>query len=542
MSVDNDQPQTWGLSPEQADAMIGGDNIMLTACPGSGKTRSVAARLAWSEAVGRSVALSSYTNVGANEIAESVRRDHGLSLGSDHFVGTLHQFLFQYVLRPFGHLEMGCATVPMVASEPLTWDDYRFDRVGELRTRQRRQSANTVPERSAAQATKKAQAIAGLVTPDDALYWCLETLRKHEVARQSLAARFHEVMVDEAQDTTDLQLACLEQLHEAGLRSIVLVGDFDQSIFSFTGARPDLFRRFARDRSLSVASLNENYRCSQAICDVAWHFSTKSTPDRAVGPNRGFAQRPTVTLFDDGDPRSAIADFTTYIGNLGIQLSDAVVVARGNDLASVLGGKPKLRRPLSILGRAKSAGVGLSKALVHDVEQLLTEAAFRGEPVTRDTDRLRVRVAAMDLIEALPPLETDSMIWASDAMPLLTHYAGVAFPERRDTASLALQGQSGATMAQLFAPPPGGVRVDTIHGVKGQSFDAVLLVAAPPEGWRDGQTDQWSTLLDDGNTSEELRLVYVALTRARKVLVIAAPSSVSSAALESFAERGFATP
>lgn len=73
----------------------------------------------------------------------------------------------------------------------------------------------------------------------------------------------------------------------------------------------------------------------------------------------------------------------------------------------------------------------------------------------------------------------------------------------------------------------GSIRLDTVHGAKGQSIEAVLLVlkTKPPSGKAYKKLILENTVRD----SEELRIVYVAVTRAKKVLRIAVPMSDKSA-------------
>ncbi len=96
-----------------------------------------------------------------------------------------------------------------------------------------------VTRRHAARARqlKCAHARAGFVSQSDVLYWSLEILRGYPRLARALAGRFDELIVDEAQDTSDVQLACLELLHSTGrLRSLMVVADLEQSIYAFHGA------------------------------------------------------------------------------------------------------------------------------------------------------------------------------------------------------------------------------------------------------------------------------------------------------------------
>jgi hypothetical protein len=78
-------------------------------------------------------------------------------------------------------------------------------------------------------------------------------------------------------------------------------------------------------------------------------------------------------------------------------------------------------------------------------------------------------------------------------------------------------------IAALFQESPDSVfRCDTIHGVKGATFEAVMVVLKR----RTGSTQYYRTLLaSKAFSDEEIRIVYVGLTRPRKLLVLCVPSA-----------------
>jgi superfamily I DNA/RNA helicase len=84
--------------------------------------------------------------------------------------------------------------------------------------------------------------------------------------------------------------------------------------------------------------------------------------------------------------------------------------------------------------------------------------------------------------------------------------------------------------AQALFPP---IRQETIHQVKGESIDAVLVL---------GSTKFWNSVIDsvtNGENSEDRRLAYVAMTRARHLLVVALPASHFDNHAEKWAAWGF---
>ena len=110
---------------------------------------------------------------------------------------------------------------------------------------------------------------AGLIDFSDFEHLALVILR-HEDVRQYYQQKFHEVYIDEYQDTSSIQDAILSTV---GQGNCLMVGDIKQSIYKFRHARPSIFRKKAaayRDLSGGVLfELNRNFRSVAGILDAA---------------------------------------------------------------------------------------------------------------------------------------------------------------------------------------------------------------------------------------------------------------------------------
>jgi DNA helicase-2/ATP-dependent DNA helicase PcrA len=104
---------------------------------------------------------------------------------------------------------------------------------------------------------------------DDLLLRAVELLREHPKVREAWNARFQYLMVDEFQDTNHVQEEIVRLL--AGARkNVCVVGDEDQSIYGWRGARAGNLKRFTEDfPDARVIRLEDNYRSSQTILDAA---------------------------------------------------------------------------------------------------------------------------------------------------------------------------------------------------------------------------------------------------------------------------------
>jgi DNA helicase-2/ATP-dependent DNA helicase PcrA len=104
---------------------------------------------------------------------------------------------------------------------------------------------------------------------DDLLLRAVELLREHPKVREAWNARFQYLMVDEFQDTNHAQEEIVRLLAGAQ-KNVCVVGDEDQSIYGWRGARAGNLKRFTEDfPDAKVIRLEENYRSTQTILDAA---------------------------------------------------------------------------------------------------------------------------------------------------------------------------------------------------------------------------------------------------------------------------------
>ncbi|HEY58605.1 MAG TPA: UvrD-helicase domain-containing protein [Anaerolineae bacterium] len=105
---------------------------------------------------------------------------------------------------------------------------------------------------------------------DDLLLWAVRLLSENEAVRQRYARRFKHILVDEFQDTNPAQYQLLKLLASHHHRNLFVVGDIDQSIYSWRGADYRNVLRFEEDfPNARVILLEENYRSTQTILDAA---------------------------------------------------------------------------------------------------------------------------------------------------------------------------------------------------------------------------------------------------------------------------------
>jgi superfamily I DNA/RNA helicase len=569
------------ISVAQRAAVEHPGNFFLSACPGSGKTRTVGVRTAWAavDGEGRIIAATSYTNTAVRQIQEAAAAA-GAPIAEPHFVGTLHSFLLRYVFYPFGHLVMGCEPPARLVfgdfhrvNDPQTFAqfedgkpkpppipvwDFHFrpnggvvinkgdipyglpldpqevvKRCGEYVVEQKRELAKR-----------------GIASPSDAMFYALDVLQQHQVVREALATRFDEIIVDEVQDTSAVQLECIRQLHATGkLASVVLTGDLEQAIYEWAGAHPEDVEALVSDLGLEEVFLNENFRSSQAICDVAYRFSRREAADVAIGENCDLGHAPELLLYDKDDPRQAIAAFEQRLDELGIEKHNARVLCRGGALQERLleaAGIDVKSRVLKVLGRAavavREAGVdAVARRDVEELERLLRSFVWKEPPASLDwEDRLAFRDALMRLFEFLPDVELQLKEWIPDARAAVKDALAVfgSLEVQPGDKMKVTQAISSVRAADAFGRQSGTpLEALTVHSVKGETHEGVLLVGARTTKYDHGA--QWLESPQSAQEPEEVRVAYVALTRAAKYCLVALPSGTSQGTIDEFMSRGF---
>lgn len=168
---------------------------------------------------------------------------------------------------------------------------------------------------------------------DDMLTQCYQLLREEVAVREYWQRKYKFILVDEFQDVNQAQFACLQILAEKH-QNLFVVGDDDQSIYAFRGARPDFLLHFPTlYPAAKKVTLNTNYRSTERIVNLA---------ERVIGNNevrfvknmKGIGEAgDKVTFFLAEDAAKEAAHIAEKIGRLldeGVPLTEIAVIYRTN--------------------------------------------------------------------------------------------------------------------------------------------------------------------------------------------------------------------
>lgn len=169
---------------------------------------------------------------------------------------------------------------------------------------------------------------------DDILVYTNALLYKREEARK-IVQNFKYVMVDEAQDLSIYQYEFIHLLEDNGVENILLVGDLDQNIYSWRGARPRLFMEFYQKSK--KYSLNINYRSTSPIVQCSKSL-IKHNKDRIkinlISNIHGDKVKPVCNCFKSNpDELSWVAKNIKSVLNSGVSPSEIAILYRANYLS-----------------------------------------------------------------------------------------------------------------------------------------------------------------------------------------------------------------
>ncbi|MCW2600528.1 MAG: ATP-dependent helicase [Frankiales bacterium] len=351
---------------------------------------------------------------------------------------------------------------------------------------------------------KTAQGVADF---DDMLMYTAGILEEHAEVAEEFRARYRSFVVDEYQDVTPLQQRLLDAWL-GGRDDLCVVGDVQQTIYSFTGATPSFLLGFrTRYPTATVVRLVRDYRSTPQVVDLA-NGVLASVPDKL----ELRAQRPAgpAPSFQEHDDEAA----------------EAVAVAR-RCKELVAAGVPA--GEIAILYRINAQSAAYEAALSNaDVPYVIRggERFFDRPEVREALLLLRGQARAVDDLPASLPDAVASVLAVRGWTPAAPSSSG-AVRERWESLSAlhrlavdhAGEMDLPAFVAELeeravaqHAPSVDGVTLASLHAAKGLEWDAVFLV---------GLVDGTLPLIHADTpeqVEEERRLLYVGITRAREHL------------------------
>ncbi|MFG1643816.1 ATP-dependent DNA helicase UvrD2 [Amycolatopsis sp. NPDC049252] len=347
---------------------------------------------------------------------------------------------------------------------------------------------------------------------DDLLLHTTAVLEEHGVVAEEFRDRYRCFVVDEYQDVTPLQQRLLDAWL-GGRDDLTVVGDANQTIYSFGGASPKSLLEFTRRfPEATVVRLERDYRSTPEVVSLANQVigAARGRPagsrlkligQRPPGPQPRFAE-----FDDEAVEAGAVARRVRELLDGGVAASEIAVLYRVNAQSEayesalaeagipylVRGGerffnRTEVRQAMSALRAASGDG---SSDLVTTVRSVLSRVGLTESPPAGGAakERWDALLAIVELAEELASTVADADL------------------PRFNT-------ELDQRAAAQHPPTVEGVTLASLHAAKGLEWDAVFLV-----GLAEGTMPIIHADGDEASIEEERRLFYVGVTRAREHL------------------------
>ena len=598
------------LNPEQFQAVtLPAQSALILAGAGSGKTRVLTTRIAWliqtGQASPNNILAVTFTNKAAREMQQRLMamlpiNIRGMWMGTFH--GLANRFLRAH------HREAGLPSTFQILDsadqlsaikrllKAMNIDDEKYPAKNvswfingskEAGLRPKDVQVNDEHNRKFVEIYRAYEEQCqrdGVVDFAELLLRTYELLMKNELLREHYHSRFRYILVDEFQDTNELQYKWLKLLGGANTPSVsamFAVGDDDQSIYAFRGARVGNMLDFERDFHVeTMIKLEQNYRSHGNILDAAnaliknngqrlgknlWTDAGHGEPIRVfegqtdLDEARWLVQE-IKALIADANKRSEIA--LLYRSNAQSRVIEQMLFAEGIPY-KVYGGlrffeRAEVKHAIAYLRLLANPDDDTSYARVVN----FPTRGIGARSIEQLTDAARApdmeNPAGISLYRAVPMLQgkagasltafnklLDDMRAATEHLPLTEiiehvivhsglreHYrtekegqdrlanldelvsAAANFTQDDEDSLIAFLThaslESGDNQAQEGQD---AVQMMTIHSAKGLEFNNVFIT-----GLEDGLFPHDNSVMERDGLDEERRLMYVAITRARKRL------------------------
>ena len=564
------------LDPEAIASLPPQESCVICAGPGTGKTRLIVNRLNFllrnPVRPGAEVACITYTNAAAEEIA--TRLERGVRPG---FLGTIHGFLLDHIVYPYGWWLDGVPAVfdlvttgyamphlqwmqgkglikPNKVHVPnvvMAFENAGYDLDGKLRCAGRASLTQTEM-----QAFVNRRLACKQVNQQDVLWfaWRILSDPAFEHVLDALSCRFSSILVDEFQDTSALQYAVLEKLYAKGRTALFLVGDKEQSIFSFAGASLETYEKASTNFPRFFLSVN--YRSTSQILTL---LNVLVEPEYRLQPTAGqkAGEIPVYVFVGKVDDITKVRMFMEmrkrYGLNGGGKRPDFMILARGANatrrLSALTEARPEqgedvferldekhrqLNGILRDLLRARRLlDLGEYARAFRNLDRGLSRLVLKANPGFGELEYVGLtrgtwRAMLCEVLQKMRGLSAEEVAaWAASVQEVIKqailHAGGkksgqklILLGKLKDYLKKKAMYRTIDALRCVDIADEVTSAVRTIHRAKGLEAEAVLLVAEK------GDLTEWINCYGSGKPrTEEARIGYVGLSRAMRLLCIA---------------------
>lgn len=546
---------------DQWSAYSSGGNCVILAGPGSGKTKTITIKIAHlldqDLRRPRRLACITYSNACVGELRARLRK-LGSEDGDRLQLSTVHSFCLIELVMPYAVLAGIAVPNPLVMASPaqarqLFGEAYRQQLGGAAPSWFRiacDKLRRTIPDKGSAEwcawparETRVVEAYEvlllanGLIDFDGLVLVGLQLVENHDWVRRAIQAKYPVIVIDEYQDLGLPLHRMVLALLSAGVR-VIAVGDPDQSIYGFTGAKPSLLRALGELPGVEPIRLKLNYRCADRIIAASKTLLPEPAESRSHDGRAGeiHIHRLECNVRQQADyalgtivPALLAANPSWRPGDIALlyrTLNEGTPIAQAADALGLRyfrldNGSPIKRTRLTewLTDASKWCSGGWETGTV-TLSQLLKAWRLMRRSLTREADALGARTRLIATLFTLRDGARALHQWLSVLRSEVLEDAFKAEPglaDEKETldeliAASAAGGALQAFTVEIFGnqgKSPDQINLMTLHSSKGLEFEAVIMVGLEngvfPSGY--DRTEE--------QLAEAARLFYVGVTRAK---------------------------
>lgn len=586
------------LNNEQKEAvMVKEGPCLVLAGAGSGKTRVLTYRineLLKSGIAGYHILAITFTNKAAKEMKERLEK---LSPDNGVFLGTFHSLGLRILKKCYEKVGLTNNFTIMDSDDTLSIirkilknkdldpkthsPQYIRNRISFIKNEMLSDSEivayfNTEEEKIAYSVYLEYQDTLrknNCVDFDDLLLLPVEIFMKNPDILNEYQERFQYILIDEYQDTNEVQYK-LSKLLANKNKNIFVVGDSNQAIYGFRWSNYQNILNFERDYpNCQVITLDQNYRSTKYILDTANDVikNNKERKDLELKSNNGLGVKTKyIRTYDEKNEIKEIIDEIKRLVNTGFEYQDIALLYRTNGQARVCEEQfIKANLPYKVVGsyyfyqrkeikdllcylrliENKNDDVSLKRIInvpkrkigetsIDKLEELAhklntsmydalgteKELEFKRiiDELTKDTESLSLTELIDDVLEKTglrQELEQDHSLENELRLDNLEEFKSItaSYEERTGNVNLGDFLEEISLIADISEHKTfdNAVTLMTIHSAKGLEFDCVFLI-----GMEEGIFPHANSLCEKDGIEEERRLCYVGMTRAKKRLYL----------------------
>lgn len=379
---------------------------------------------------------------------------------------------------------------------------------------------------------------------DDLMYHTVQLLEKHKKITETYQSKFPWILIDEYQDINYSQYRLIRCLFPENDSNLFAIGDPNQAIYGFRGADVKYINQFVADYPKArVYNLRKSYRCTDSILQASNDIIKLNTGKKSMlkGVDKGIRIRISSHKTDKSEAEFVARTIEKMIGGLRFFSMDSKIT-QGHTEESI-----ESLSDFAVLCRTHAQTEALQKAMNdHSIPHQVVSSNpfFKNEPVKTIIDLLKFRqmdnnkflkkrLTEKNIINLPQWVEFDDFISDNSVENIVITIIDNYYIDNKleyeivfrklielargfgDDLDAFLRFAAIGTSADLYKADTENVTIMTMHASKGLEFQCVFIV-----GCEEGIIPYSLYKQNKTNIDEERRLMYVAMTRAKKYLYL----------------------